>query len=164
MKVASLSTFERIECDLVSLTFSLLITSNDKWSKNQHQLTKINRNINKEVFFHFNEFVELIIETVVLRKRIMLRSCLEYEYVTFNYWHDLSRIELINSTDFASSLVNRISSTSMIMLRSFAIRDQKWAWDFRREFYKWVFNKLISRTTWIRSINETTSIQKQFRS
>ncbi len=85
MKVASLSTSERIECDLVSLMLSLLITSDDKRSKNQHQLTKINRDINKEVFFHLNEFVELIIETVVLRKKIMLRSHLENEYVTFNH-------------------------------------------------------------------------------
>ncbi len=85
MKVASLSTSERIECDLVSLMLSLLITSDDKRSKNQHQLIKINKNINKEVFFHLNEFVELTIETVVLRERIMLRSRFENEYVTFSH-------------------------------------------------------------------------------
>jgi hypothetical protein len=82
MKVASLPTPERIECDLVSLMPSLLITSDDKRSKNQHQLTEINRNINREVFFHLNEFVELTIGTVVLRKKIMLRSRLENEYAT----------------------------------------------------------------------------------
>ncbi len=85
MKVASLSTPERIECDLVSFMPSLLITSDDKRSKNQHQLTEINRNINKEVFFHLNEFVELTIETVVLRERIMLRPRLENEYVTSSH-------------------------------------------------------------------------------
>ncbi len=116
MKIASFSTFDRIECDFVSLMLSLLITSNDKWSKNQHQLTKINRNINKEVFFHFNKFVELIIETVILRKKIMLRSRFEYEYVISNYWHDQSHIELNNSTNLTSFLINRINLTNMIML------------------------------------------------
>ncbi len=152
MKVASLSTSERIECDLVSLMFSLLITSDDKRSKNQHQLTEINRDINKEVFFHLNEFVELTIETVVLREKIMLRSRLENEYVTSSHWHDLNRIELNSSTDLASSSISRISSTSMIMFKSLATRNRKWAWNLRRRFYKWVFNKLVSRTTWVWSV------------
>ncbi len=85
MKVASLSTFERIECDLVSLMLSLLIASDNKRSKNEHQLTEINKDINKKVFFHLNEFVELIIETIVLREEIMLHSSLEYQYVIFSH-------------------------------------------------------------------------------
>ncbi len=164
MKIASLSTFDRVECNFVSLILFLLIASSNKWSKNQHQLTKINKNINKEIFFHFNEFVELIIETIILERKIMLRSRFKYEYVTLNHWHDRSHIELDNLTNLASSLISWINSTNMSMFRSFAMRNRKWTWDFKRRFYKWVFNKLISRTTWVRLINETASIQKQSRS
>jgi hypothetical protein len=135
-----------------------------KWSKNQHQLTKINKNINKEIFFHFNEFVELIIQTVILKKKIMLRSRLEHEYVTINHWHDLNRIELNNSTDLANSSINRINSTSMIVFKSFVNEIENEQWDLRREFYKWVFNKLMLSTTWVRLVNETVSIQKRSRS
>ncbi len=164
MKIASFSTFERIECDFVSLMLSLLIASDDKWSKNEHQLTKINKDINREVFFHLNEFVELIIETIIFREKIMLRFRLEYEYVIFNHWHDLSHIELNNSTDLASSSINRISSINMIMFKSLAMRDRKWAWNLKWEFYRWIFNRLMSRTTWVWSVDETASIQKQSRS
>jgi hypothetical protein len=101
MKIASFSMSKRIECDFVSFILSLLIASDNKWSKNQYQLTKINKNINKEVFFYLNEFVELIFETIIFKKKIMLRSRFKYKYVTFNHWLNHSYIELNCSTNLA---------------------------------------------------------------
>ncbi len=112
--------FERIKCDLSRSCLLDWLRQMTKWSKNQHQLTKINKNINKKIFFHFNKFVELIIETIILKKKTMLRSRLEYEYVILNHWHDHNRNKLNNSTSLASSFINQIISTSMIMFRSFA--------------------------------------------
>jgi hypothetical protein len=63
------------------------MTSKNERSKKQQQLTKIKKDLNREVFFHFNKFVELIIDTVILRRKIMLRSRSQYEYVTSSHLH-----------------------------------------------------------------------------
>jgi hypothetical protein len=96
------------------------------WSR---QITKRSKNnvswqksieISIKKYFFISTDRWLIIETIILRKKIMLRFRSQYEYVILSYLHDHTFIELNNSTSLIESSISRINSTEMIILRRLA--------------------------------------------
>jgi hypothetical protein len=99
------------------------MTNNQKISINWQRSIKISI---KKYFFILTSLLNCYWDNNSQKKKIMLRFRFEYEYVTFNHWHDRNHIELNNSTNLTNSLINRINSISIIMFKSFAMRNRKW--------------------------------------